>query len=147
MAAVTTLPHPARPLPVSLPQRLHAIPKHSSCLRVSFPTVRAAAAAARDTVNGGVAVGRCELLDDVMVKIVNDTSAGTAPWPVKTTLMFELTGPSPRAGPSPWPLPHCPSHGRHTHRSEPSRGGGAGGDGRGGGGAARWGRCGLRDGA
>jgi len=59
--------------------------------------VRAAAAAARDTVNGGVAVGRCELLDDVMVAIVNATSPSMAPWPVKTTLMVELTGLSARA--------------------------------------------------
>jgi D-lactate dehydrogenase (cytochrome) len=78
-------------------QRLHAIPAHSTCLRLSFPSVRAAAAAARDTVNGGVAGGRCELLDDVMVAIVNATSPSMAPWPVKTTLMVELTGLSARA--------------------------------------------------
>ena len=71
--------------------KLHTIPKHAYALRVSFPSVRAAAAAARDTLHSGVSVGRCELLDDVMVKIVNETNQGLD-WEEQTTLLIELTG-------------------------------------------------------
>jgi len=61
-------------------------------MRVSFPSVRDAAAAARDMLNCGVSVGRCELLDDTMVNIINATNPTMTPWPVKNTLMVELTG-------------------------------------------------------
>lgn len=71
--------------------RLHTIPRCAYALRVSFPDIRSAAAAARDTLHSGVSVGRCELLDDVMVRIVNDTNEGLD-WVEKTTLMIELTG-------------------------------------------------------
>ena len=47
--------------------KLHGIPKFSYALRVSFPSVGTAAATARDTLNCGVSVGRCELLDEEMV--------------------------------------------------------------------------------
>ena len=74
--------------------KLHGIPKVSYAMRVSFPSVRDAAAAARDMLNCGVSVGRCELLDDTMVSIINATNPTMSPWPVKNTLMVELTGPS-----------------------------------------------------
>ena len=67
-------------------------PKVSYAMRVSFPSVRDAAAAARDMLNCGVSVGRCELLDDTMVHIINATNPTMTPWPEKNTLMVELTG-------------------------------------------------------
>ena len=43
--------------------KLHHVPKFSYAMRLSFPNVAAAAAAARDTLSCGVSVGRCEMLD------------------------------------------------------------------------------------
>ena len=75
--------------------RLRRKPEHSAAVRVCFPTVRAAAAAANATLQAGVEVGRCELMDEDMVRIVNeangfhDTEA--------TTLLYELVGGSAAA--------------------------------------------------
>lgn len=73
------------------------IPKFSSALRVSFKDIKDAAATARDTLNCGVGIGRCELMDEAMVKITNMANSGSdteAPWAESHTLMYEVTGPS-----------------------------------------------------
>jgi D-lactate dehydrogenase (cytochrome) len=54
--------------------RLRRKPEHFAAVRVCFPSVREAAAAANATLLAGVEVGRCELMDDKMVKIVNDAN-------------------------------------------------------------------------
>lgn len=71
--------------------KLHGIPKVSNAVRISFPSqvkilsndsestteisgIEAAARTARDTLNCGVVVGRCELLDDKMIEIINSTT-------------------------------------------------------------------------
>ncbi len=73
--------------------KLHCIPKVSFALRISFPDgVAAAARMAQHTFNSGVSVGRCELLDDHMVRIVNRNSPDGGPWPEQSTLLYELTG-------------------------------------------------------
>ncbi len=72
--------------------RLRRKPAHAAAVRVCFPSLRSAAACANATLQAGVEVARCELMDDAMVRIMNeangfrDTEA--------TTLLYELVGPS-----------------------------------------------------
>ena len=48
---------------------------------------------ARDTLKCGVSIGRCELLDDRMVDIVNTMNFNEGEkWAVKNTLLYEITG-------------------------------------------------------
>jgi len=54
--------------------------------------VNSLAQGARDTLKSGVSVGRCELLDDDMIKIFNNLSAGSIKMPDKNTLLYEITG-------------------------------------------------------
>lgn len=70
--------------------RIHRKPTHAAALRVSFPTIRDAAAAARATLHAGIRVGRCEMLDDVMMDIVNKANGYN--YPVAPTLLYELVG-------------------------------------------------------
>ena len=74
--------------------KLHGIPKYSYALKIAFPSIIDAAATAAATLNCGVTVGRCELLDDTMVKIINNANPTMKQWDESTTLMYEITGPS-----------------------------------------------------
>jgi D-lactate dehydrogenase (cytochrome) len=51
--------------------RLHGIPEHVAAAVVTFPTVRAAVDTAITTVQSGIPVARCELLDANTVRAVN----------------------------------------------------------------------------
>lgn len=42
-------------------------------------------------------MGRCELMDDSMVRVLNASNPAAQPWPPTTTLLYELTGLSQRA--------------------------------------------------
>lgn len=80
--------------------KLHGIPKVSHAVRITFPGgVKDAAMTAKETLNCGITVGRCELLDDAMVKVINQANPQNplGPWPEHTTLMYELTGISAQA--------------------------------------------------
>lgn len=70
--------------------RLRPKPDYSAAVRVCFPTVADAAAACMSTLQAGVEVGRCELMDDLMVDIVNH--ANDKKDEVATTLLYELVG-------------------------------------------------------
>jgi len=75
--------------------KIHGIPKFSNALRISFPKgITDAACTARDSLNCGVTVGRCELLDDEMSKILNAANPNDflGRWPEVTTLLYEVTG-------------------------------------------------------
>lgn len=63
---------------------------------MSFKDIKDAAATARDTLNCGVVIGRCELMDECMVKITNlaNSSKPEDAWAENHTLMYEVTGPS-----------------------------------------------------
>jgi len=65
-------------------------------LRICFDDMRDAAATARDTLNCGVTIGRCEMLDDEMMKVVNAANSNLQ-WPEKFTLLYEIVGPSESA--------------------------------------------------
>lgn len=77
--------------------KLHGLPAHTAALRVAFPDLRSAATTAQATLNCGVTVGRCELLDDSMVRISNKANPTSEPWLEKSTLLYEVTGVSTRA--------------------------------------------------
>ena len=80
--------------------KIYGLPKYSHAIRISFPRgVYDAACTARDSLNCGVTVGRCELLDEEMVKLVNgaNPSHPLGKWPEVTTLMYEITGVSERS--------------------------------------------------
>jgi len=75
--------------------KLHGIPKVSYALRVAFPGgIKDAANCAKSTLNCGVTIGRCELLDETMVKIINQANPHSAagPWLEETCLLYEVTG-------------------------------------------------------
>eukprot|EP01038_Epipyxis_sp_PR26KG_P007430 gene7430-10126_t len=76
--------------------KIHCIPKVSYAMRISFPNkngVFNAATTAKETLTCGVTIGRCELLDDFMVKIINQVNPSDPnPWPENVTLMYEITG-------------------------------------------------------
>jgi D-lactate dehydrogenase (cytochrome) len=75
--------------------KIYGIPRYSYAMRISFPRgIHDAACTARDSLNCGVTVGRCELLDDEMVKIINSANINhpLGKWPEITTLLYEVTG-------------------------------------------------------
>ena len=78
--------------------KVHPIPTVSHAVRIAFPTVELAAKCASETLRKGLTVGRCELMDEVMVRDINLAnpqlpSMGGA-WAEEVTLLYELTGPS-----------------------------------------------------
>jgi D-lactate dehydrogenase (cytochrome) len=76
--------------------KVYPLPVHSHAVRISFPRLEAAARCASDTLRAGLSVGRCELIDEVMVRDINAANprlAGGA-WPEQVTLLYELTGQS-----------------------------------------------------
>ncbi|GAA6058652.1 hypothetical protein JCM10212_004063 [Sporobolomyces blumeae] len=58
----------------------------------SFPSIQAAADAARDLVQQGVSVACIELLDDVMMKCINKANKTGRQWPEKPTLFLKFSG-------------------------------------------------------
>lgn len=66
------------------------IPTYSFAIRIPFPSLEGATSCARDTLKCGVNIGRCELLDDKMVQVVNKVNS--MDWMEKTTLLYEITG-------------------------------------------------------
>ena len=73
--------------------KLHPIPKVSYALRIAFPSVSQAAACARDTLSSGLSIGRCEMLDEVVIRDINAANPTLAsPWPEQVTLLYEVTG-------------------------------------------------------
>ena len=63
------------------------LPNHHPCVKILFYQ------GARDSLKCGVSIGRCELLDDHMVSIVNTMNfEGDEKWEVKNTLLYEING-------------------------------------------------------
>ncbi|ORY76012.1 FAD-linked oxidase-like protein [Leucosporidium creatinivorum] len=67
-------------------------PKLPSTVAVSsFPSIEAAAGAARDLVTGGISLACIELLDEVMIKMINKKGGGIT-WPEKPSLFLKFSG-------------------------------------------------------
>ena len=73
--------------------KLHGIPKYSYAMRVTFPSIKAAAQCASDTLNCGCHIGRCELLDGEMINAISSLNPDMEPrWQEEVTLLYEVTG-------------------------------------------------------
>lgn len=70
--------------------RLRNIPEHMSMARVTFPSVHAACSAVIEILQKGVMLGAVELMDEEMVRAVNNYSGMRLP--VKPTILFKFTG-------------------------------------------------------
>jgi D-lactate dehydrogenase (cytochrome) len=70
--------------------RLHGIPERIAAARVSFPTVQAATDTAIATIQSGIPIARCELLDTLMVQASNAFSQLDEP--ERPALFFEFHG-------------------------------------------------------
>lgn len=70
--------------------RLQKIPEASVAAICSFPTIKDAADVAIATMHSGIQVGRVELLDEIMMKAINQ--ANGREFAEKPTLMFEFIG-------------------------------------------------------
>ncbi|KAG5179705.1 putative d-lactate dehydrogenase [Tribonema minus] len=75
--------------------KVHKIPTYSEGMRVVFRSIAEASAVVQDTLAAGVPVGRAEMLDNTMMKIINVANAQN--YPEETTVLFEFAGESPTA--------------------------------------------------
>lgn len=73
--------------------KLTVIPEDLSVAVVTFPTIRDAAAAAAEVMQGGIPVACMELMDEVQMRVVN-LGGATAPrvWKEMPTLFFKFSG-------------------------------------------------------
>ncbi len=76
--------------------RVFKIPSVSRAMMVSFRSMEDAASAVQDTLGAGIQVGRAEMLDDTMIKIINEIN-GTS-FHEATTVLFELAAEDSTAG-------------------------------------------------
>lgn len=70
--------------------RLRNVPEHMSMARVTFPSVHAACSAVIEILQKGVQLGAIEIMDEQMVRAVNNYSNLTLP--PKPTIFFKFTG-------------------------------------------------------
>lgn len=66
-------------------------------MRIAFPGdqgIQAAASTAKSTLNCGVIIGRCELMDETMIQVLNQANSNLSnePWLKATTLLYEIPG-------------------------------------------------------
>ncbi|VVT57759.1 uncharacterized protein SAPINGB_P005855 [Magnusiomyces paraingens] len=72
--------------------KLHPRPQNEGIAMVTFDTVKDAAEAAAEVVQGGHQVAAIEILDDVMMKAVNDAGATERKWLERPTIAFKFNG-------------------------------------------------------
>lgn len=70
--------------------RLRNIPEHMCMARVTFPSVHAACSAVIEILQKGVMLGAIEIMDEEMVKAVNNYSGMSLP--AKPTILFKFIG-------------------------------------------------------
>lgn len=72
--------------------KLHVKPNKETVAVVSFPEIDDASKVVSDLVQQGIQVNAMELLDDKMMKVVNDSGETSRKWIEKTSLFFKLGG-------------------------------------------------------
>lgn len=70
--------------------RLRNVPQHMSMARVTFPTVHAACSAVIEILQQGIQLGAIEIMDEEMIKAVNNYSS--LGLPENPTIFFKFTG-------------------------------------------------------
>lgn len=73
--------------------KLAVVPQETSIAVVTFPSVRAAAAAASQVIRAGVPVGAVELMDEIAMQVVNRSGATPRKWQEVPTLFFKSVQP------------------------------------------------------
>lgn len=73
--------------------KLAVVPEDLSVAVVTFPTIRDAAAAAAEVMQGGIPVAAMEIMDEVQMRVVN-LGGATSPrvWQETPTLFFKFAG-------------------------------------------------------
>ena len=74
--------------------KLTVIPQETSVAVVTFPTIRDAAAASSKIMRAGVPVAAMEVMDEVQMKVINQTGATKKKWKEVPTMFFKLVDPS-----------------------------------------------------
>jgi D-lactate dehydrogenase (cytochrome) len=69
--------------------KLTVIPQETSVAVVTFPTIRDAAAAASKIMRAGVPVAAIELMDEVQMKVINQTGVTNKKWKEVPTMFFK----------------------------------------------------------
>ena len=69
--------------------KLAVIPQETSVAVVTFPTIRAAAAAASQIMRAGVPVAAMEVMDEVQMSVINRTQATKKTWKEVPTMFFK----------------------------------------------------------
>ena len=69
--------------------KLTVIPQETSVAVVTFPTIRDAAAAASKIMRAGVPVAAIELMDEVQMRVINQTGATKKTWKEVPTMFFK----------------------------------------------------------
>jgi D-lactate dehydrogenase (cytochrome) len=69
--------------------KLTVIPQETSVAVVTFPTIRDAAAAASKIMRAGVPVAAIELMDEVQMKVINQTGVTNKTWKEVPTMFFK----------------------------------------------------------
>ena len=69
--------------------KLAVIPQETSVAVVTFPTIRAAAAAASQIMRAGVPVAAMEVMDEVQMSVINKTQATKKTWKEVPTMFFK----------------------------------------------------------
>ncbi|KAL0640738.1 D-lactate ferricytochrome c oxidoreductase [Maublancomyces gigas] len=72
--------------------KLAVIPQETSVAVVTFPSIRAAAAAASDIMRSGVPVAAMEIMDEVQMMVVNKAGGTGKIWKEVPTLFFKFSG-------------------------------------------------------
>ena len=72
--------------------KLAVVPQETAVGVVTFPSIRAAAAAAARVMRAGVPVGAMEIMDEVQMQVVNRAGATGKHWAEVPTLFFKFVG-------------------------------------------------------
>lgn len=72
--------------------KLAVIPEETTVAVVAFPNIRDAAAAASRVMRAGVPIGAMEIMDEVQMKVINQSGATGRVWREMPTLFFKFSG-------------------------------------------------------
>ena len=78
--------------------KLTVVPQETSVAVVTFPTIRDAAAAAGKIMRTGVPVAAMEVMDEVQMRVINQTGVTGRKWKESPTMFFKYTTFSPFIG-------------------------------------------------
>jgi len=72
--------------------KLTSIPEETGVAVVAFPSIKDAANAAIGVIRNGVTIGAVEILDDVQMRVINQSKSTGREWKEAPTLFFKFSG-------------------------------------------------------